>query len=155
MLLTRDMARRGVWRPAVEYLAGQAERQTGIRDYLEGEKAVQTLFAAHFGFPEMHLVLTERELKKGYADLVLAPLTSRYPGNRYGYVLEFKVLKRRRKLSESAVAKAVAAAQAQLRRYLADPVLRREPSVRYLGVALVFHGWELVEAEAVKPPDSA
>ena len=64
LLLTRDMARRGVWRPAVEYLAGQVQRHTGIRDTLDGEKAVQTLFAAHFGFSDMHLLLTERELNK-------------------------------------------------------------------------------------------
>ena len=122
VLLTLDMARKGAWRPAVEYLAGQVERHTGIRDYLAGEKAVQTLFAAHFGFSDMHLVLTERELTKGYADLVLAPMTSQYPGNRYGYVLEFKVLKRRRKLAESAVARALTAAETQLRQYLAEPV---------------------------------
>ena len=82
-------------------------------------------------------------------------MTSQYPGNRYGYVLEFKMLKRRRKLAESAVAKALRAAQTQLRQYLADPWLRRERSVRYLAVALVFHGWELVAAEAVEGPDSA
>ena len=47
--LTRDMAYEGAWRPAVEYLSGAVARQTAIRDYLDGEKVVQTFFAAYFG----------------------------------------------------------------------------------------------------------
>ena len=34
--------------------------------------------------------------------------------------------------------------------YLADPGLRRRyPSVRHIGLAVVFHGWELAACEAV------
>ena len=40
----------------------------------------------------------------------------------------------------------------QLRGYLADECLRRDPSVRYIGMALVFHGWELAWCEAASPP---
>ena len=43
----------------------------------------------------------------------------------------------------------MAAAVAQLRRYLADERLARGyPEVAFTGVALVFRGWELVHCEA-------
>ncbi|MCY4634273.1 MAG: hypothetical protein OXG04_07185 [Acidobacteria bacterium] len=38
-------------------------------------------------------------------------------------------------------------ARAQLRGYLADEALRRR-SVRYVGLAVVFHGWEMAVCEA-------
>ena len=43
-------------------------------------------------------------------------------------------------------------AREQLAGYLADEGLRRlAPSVRHVGLAVVFHGWELAESEAVEP----
>ncbi len=69
---------------------------------------------------------------------------------RYGYVLELKHLKRSETLDESLVADKVQEAVLQVRSYLADPSLRRRyPSVQHLGLAMVFHGWELIAYEAV------
>ena len=42
----------------------------------------------------------------------------------------------------------------QLRGYLADPALRGEPAVRHIGLALVFHGWELAACEALGDRDT-
>ncbi len=39
-------------------------------------------------------------------------------------------------------------ARAQLRGCLADEALRRRSSVRYVGLAVVFHGWEMAACEA-------
>lgn len=37
-----------------------------------------------------------------------------------------------------------------MRRYVADERLARQyPTVRFTGLAVVFHGWELTHAEAV------
>ena len=39
----------------------------------------------------------------------------------------------------------------QVRGYLADPDLqRRYPSVQHIGLAMVFHGWELAAYEGVE-----
>ena len=54
-----------------------------------------------------------------------------------------------RRRHESAVAARLHEARAQLEGYLADPALRGEPAVRHVGLAVVFHGWELAACEAV------
>ncbi|MDE0448993.1 MAG: hypothetical protein OXH96_20195 [Spirochaetaceae bacterium] len=43
-------------------------------------------------------------------------------------------------------------ATAQLERYLADERLARQfPGVRFIGLIVVFHGWEMVFCDAVRP----
>ena len=146
--LVVDMAYRGAWRPALEFLAAAIAAQTGIRDYLDGEKVVHAFLAAHFSIVGHFLIHSERELNKGYADLHLEPFLARYPDVRYGYVLEIKYLKRGEAADEPAVGARLREARAQLRRYLADEALRRQSSARYVGLAVVFHGWEMVACEA-------
>ena len=65
-------------------------------------------------------------------------------------MIEVKYLKRRESLDESVVAEKMREAADQVRRYLADESLRRRhPSVRHVGLAVVFHGWEMAACEAV------
>ena len=150
--LTGDMAYDGAWRPLVEYLSGAVARQTAIRDYIDGEKVVQAFFAAYLGLTDHFVLHSERELSKGYADLHLEPLLPRHPDMGYGYLIEFKYRKRGEKLDEAGAAEAGRRALDQLRGYLADERLQRDPRVRYIGMALVFHGWELAWCEAVSLP---
>ena len=147
------MARDGEWRPAVDYLAAAVRRQTSVRDYVQGERLLQGFLAAYLGATSCFVFHTGQELGKGYADMVLAPLTTRYPSLRRGYVVELKYLKRGSKASARS---ALAAAKDQLRGYLADERLTRQhPTVRFTGLALVFSGWELAAAEAVDAPSAA
>ena len=150
--LVRRMAYKGEWRLAVEYIATAMAEQTGIRDYIDGEKVVQAFLAAHFSVVGQFLIHSERELNKGYADLHLEPFVAQYPDIGYGYVMEVKYLKRSERVEESVVAETLRGAREQLADYLADEGLRRRaPSVRYVGLAVVFHGWELAACEAVEP----
>ena len=129
-------------------LADALRRQTSVRDYVQGERLLQGFLAAYLGAASCFVFHTERELGKGYADMVLTPLTVRHPSLHRGYVVELKYLKRSD--SEALAHAALAAAKDQLRGYLADERLERHhPSVRFTGLALVFRGWELVAAEAV------
>ena len=74
----------------------------------------------------------------------------------YGYVIELKYVKRSESLDESLAAEKVQEAGRQLRGYLADPRLRRHyPTVRHIGLAVVFHGWEMVAYEAVDDAEVA
>ena len=148
--LVRQMAYYGTWQPALDFLRDALAEQTGIRDYMDGEKVVHGFVAAHLSMVNHFLLHSEYELNKGYADLYLEPFLSQYPDMGFGYVLELKYLKRSASLDESVVADKVQEAVGQLRSYLADPSLpRRYPSVRHIGLAVVFHGWELVAYQAV------
>ena len=148
--LVRKMAYEGAWRPALDFLREALIEQTGIRDYLDGEKVIHGFVAAHFSMVNQFLLHSEYELNKGYADLYLEPFVAQYPDLRYGYVVELKYLKRGESLDDSLVAAKMQEAEQQVRGYLADPGLRRRyPSVRHVGLAMVFHGWELVAWEEV------
>ena len=77
---------------------------------------------------------------------------ARYPYLRRGYLIELKYIRRSETLDSAGVAAAAAQANAQLLRYLADERLaRRFPGVRFIGLTVVFHGWELVYCDAVTP----
>ena len=152
--LIRAMAYHGEWYPLVEHLATALANQTGIRNYIDGERTVQAFLAAYLGMTEHFVLRSERELGKGFADLHLEPVAARQTGATHGYVIEIKYLKRSETPDEAAVHAGLERAKEQLRHYLADEGLRRsEPLVRHTGLALVFHGWELVASEAVENPE--
>ena len=148
--LAQEMAYDGAWQPALDFLRDALAEQTGIRDYMDGEKVVHGFVAAHLSLSQYFLLHSEYELNKGYADLYLEPFVAQYPDMQFGYVLELKYLKRRTSLDESVVAAKVGEAVEQVRSYLADSSLaHRYPSVRHIGLAVVFHGWELVAYQAI------
>ncbi len=152
--LTRRMALDGDWRPAVERLSKAVTEHTGIRDYIQGEKVLQGFLAAYLSASEYFVFHTEKELAKGYADIVLVPLEARYPGMRHGFVIELKYLSRGPE-TEARVTAVAESALAQLRAYLADSRLARQyPDVEFKGVALVFRGWELAHGDEVAVADA-
>ena len=111
---------------------------------------MQGFLAAYLNVTDYFMFHSERELGGGYADIYLEPFLVRYPGLRFGYVIEIKYLPRRESAPDTRAAAVVRDATAQLRRYLADERLTRGfPSVRFVGLAIVFHGWQLVRCDAV------
>ena len=148
--LMMRMANKGDWRPAFEFLREAIAAQTGVRDYIAGEKVVQGFLAAYLSVTDYYVFRSEAELGKGHADISLEPLVARYPHLRVGYLIELKYLARSGPAHETRVAASVGEATAQLRRYLADERLARQfPGVRFVGLAVVFHGWEMVFCDAV------
>ena len=148
--LLMAMANEGEWRPVLEFLGEAIARQTGIRDYIAGEKVIQGFLAAYLSVTDYFVFRSEPELGKGHADISLEPLVARYPHLRVGYLIELKYLARGDPADEARVATAAGEATAQLRRYLADERLARQfPAVRFTGLAVVFHGWEMVFSDAV------
>ena len=148
--LAQAMAYDGAWQPVLDFLRDALAEQTGIRDYMDGEKVVHGFVAAHLSLSQYFLLHSEYELNKGYADLYLEPFVAQYPDMQFGYVLELKYLKRSESLDETVVADRIQEAVEQVRSYLADSSLaHRYPSVRHIGLAVVFHGWELVAYQAI------
>ena len=150
------MANEGEWRPALEFLSEAIAQQTGIRDCIAGEKVLEPragalgFLAAYLSVTDYYVFRSEAELGKGYADISLEPLLARFPHLRVGYLIELKYLPRGEPAGEARVAVAVSEATVQLRRYLADERLARQfPGVRFTGLAVVFHGWELAFCDAV------
>lgn len=144
--LIRAMAYQGDWEPVFRFLAAEVDKQTSIRDYLTGEKVVQTFLLAYLNVTDYYLTRTEEEMGKGFADLYLEPFWQKYPEVRYGYLMELKYVPRS-EWSEARGHQELEAAQTQLRQYAGDP--RTQHSQRLICVALVFCGWELKIAQAI------
>ena len=148
--LLRRMANEGAWEPVVAFLRDALAAQTGVRDYMGGEKVIQGFLAAYLSVTDHFVFRSDAELGKGHADICLEPLVARYPHLRHGFLIELKYIKRSGDRVAPRVAAAVAEASAQLGRYLADARLARQyPGVRFIGLAVVFHGWEMAGCEPV------
>ena len=153
--LMSAMANAGAWRPVFEFLRDAVAAQTGIRDYIAGEKVLQGFLAAYLSVCPYFVFRSEAELGKGYADIALEPLLARYPHLRRGYLIELKYVKRSDPLDPQRLDAAARTAAGQLRSYLADDRLARQyPAVRFIGLVLVFHGWELVRCDAVETAEA-
>jgi len=148
----REMAYEGNFKPVFEFLAFEINRQTRIRDYIEGEKVIQGFFMAYFGLFDFYLSLSEKELNKGYADIVLKPFYLKYPDIGYAYLFEFKYIPRTNDKIELAakLKKKIEDSKNQLLKYSGDGNLEQILHTgRYGDVTLkkgvvVFHGWEMV-----------
>ncbi len=119
----KEMAFSGKWKPLIVYLAEQMEASMGIRDLITGEKAVQAFLNVYLGLSSLYLVYSEKELKKGYADLVLEPFLAQYPGLKYSYLIEIKYIKPQGKKKEAMPGKIKTIkeeAESQLNKYSRD-----------------------------------
>ncbi len=147
--LMSGMAYDGEWRPVFEYFAEEVKAQTSIRDYLEGEKAVQTLHLVYMNLTNYFVIYPEQELNKGYGDLWMSPNFLNHPEMRYSYVVEFKYVKH--DAGEAEVAAKLEEAREQLRQYAGDgrhAQAKGHTTLRY--IAVVYRAWELAALEEVQ-----
>ncbi|MDM8551298.1 PD-(D/E)XK nuclease domain-containing protein [Desulfobacterales bacterium HSG2] len=140
------MAYKGEWEPVFRFLADEVEKQTSVRDYLEGEKVVQTFLLAYLNVTDYYLTRSEEEMGKGFADLWLEPFESKYPDLKYAYLIELKYLKRSEFSEENKKAQ-LTKAEGQLTKYAADERVVRRSGTTLKCLTLVFSGWELKAAE--------
>ena len=63
--LLMRMANEGEWRPAFEFLGEAISRQTGIRDYIAGEKVVQGFLAAYLSLADYYVFRSEASWARG------------------------------------------------------------------------------------------
>ena len=155
--LMSRMAYDGEWCPVFEYFAEEIREQTSVRDYIEGEKAVQTFHLVYMNLTNYFVIWPERELNKGYADLWMSPNLLNHPEMGYGYVVEFKYL--RHDASDGEVAAKLEEARGQLRQYAGEgkaaalcgrtkaAALCGRTKVRY--IAVVYRAWELAALEEI------
>ena len=150
-ILIRGMAYNGEWKPVFQFLADEVKKQTSIRDYLTGEKVVQTFLLAYLNVTDYYVTRTEEEMGKGFADICLEPFSAKYPDVNYGYLIELKYLART-DFSEDKQHAALADAKKQLKQYAADErLIKRNQGTGLKCLALVFCGWEMKAAEEYDP----
>jgi hypothetical protein len=141
--LITQMAFQGDWKPFFEFLAEQIEKQTAIRDYLNGEKVIQGFLLAYLNVADFYITQSESEMNKGYSDIYMEPFLSKYPDLEYSYLIELKYLTRS-EYCEDKLQEKIIAAQKQLDQYAAsDRVKCSIGSTQLIRIILVYKGWEL------------
>jgi hypothetical protein len=145
--LVRHMAYQGEWQPVFQFLAQEVEKQTSIRDYLSGEKVVQTFLLAYLNVTDYYITRTEEEMGKGFVDLYLEPF--KYDKVKYAYLIELKYIKRS-EFTKELLKDKIEEAKNQLQQYAGDSrVQAGNRGVNLKLVMLIFSGWELVHSEVV------
>jgi hypothetical protein len=141
--LITQMAFQGDWKPFFEFLAEQIEKQTAIRDYLNGEKVIQGFLLAYLNVADFYITQSESEMNKGYSDIYMEPFLSKYPDLEYSYLIELKYLTRS-EYCEDKLQEKIKDAQEQLDQYAAsDRVKCSIGSTKLIRIILVYKGWEL------------
>ena len=143
------MAYKGDWEPVFRFLADEITHQTSIKDYLTGEKVIQTFLLAYLNVVDYYIMRSEEEMGKGYADLSLEPFFAKYPEMNYAYLIEIKYITRKNWAEVRQTAQ-LDDARAQLQQYAGDDrVIRTSRGATLKCLVLVFNGWELTLAEEV------
>jgi len=83
-----EMAFAGRWHPLIDYLAQRMESSIGLRDLINREKAVQAFLNVYLGLSPLYIIHSEKELNKGFADLVLEPFLARFPAIKYSFLIQ-------------------------------------------------------------------
>ncbi len=144
--LIRNMAYNGEWEPVFRFLAQEVEKQTSVRDYLGGEKVIQTFLLAYLNVTDYFITRSEAEMGKGFAGLYLEPFLAKYPALNYAYLIEVKYIKRS-EFTDEKMKEQLAEAKTQLKKYAADEeIIRRCGGAELKRIALVLSGWELKAA---------
>ena len=144
--LVKGMALRGEWEAVFRFFARELERQSAIREFIDGEAHVKGFLLAYLGLTQGYVLFPEHESSKGYADFYMMPDLLHQPDIAYSYIVEVKYAKR--DASEEDIASLKKEAAEQLVRYAADEkVLRTKGGTKLELITLVFKGWELIIAE--------
>lgn len=144
--LVKEMALRGEWEPVFRFFARELERQSAIREFIDGEAHIKGFLLAYLGLTQGYVILPEHESSKGYADFYMMPDLLHQSDIAYSYIVEVKYA--RRDASDADIALLKRDAAEQLRRYATDEkVLRTKGNTRLELITLVFKGWELVVLE--------
>jgi hypothetical protein len=143
--LMSKMAYKGKWEDLFEYITGRMKESMNLRDLITGEKSIQAFLNVYLGLSNLYIIHPEKELNKGYADLVMEPFLARYEGIKYAYLLEIKYFKADEKPMKSKIQKIRAAAAEQLKKYSIDEKFKKNiVKTTLIKLVLIFSGHKLV-----------
>jgi hypothetical protein len=141
--LFKFLAYDGKWEDLIDYLAEEMKKQSAVRDYIDGEKAIQTFLRVYLSFPNYYITKTEAELNLGYSDILMLPNLPSYPDMEFSCLFEIKYIKVS-DFTEELLQKKIKDAEEGLRKYGEDHSLFKQIGTTGLIKAiLVFCGSEL------------
>ena len=151
----KEMSFSGISKPAFEFIENDMNKLTSIRDFRNREQDIKAFFLIYFGFYDFYQVISEIEMNKGYADIILSPNTILYKQIKYAYLIEFKYLPRKIKKKDLAphLEQKIQEAKTQLNKYIEDDKAKKLFSLPPNGIVqlkkiiIVFHGWKMVFCE--------
>jgi len=147
--LFKEMAYKGKWEDLIDYLASEMKEQTSLRDYIQGEKCIQTFLRVYLNVTNYYITKTEPELNKGYGDILLLPNLPVFPDMGYSYIFEIKYIKVK-DFTEKELERKLREGKEVLLKYGEDEDLKRlTGSTELIKIVLVFSGVELKCREKV------
>ncbi len=148
--LMKAMAMEGKWRPLFDYLAGRMRESMNLRDLITGEKSIQAFLTVYLGLSQLYILHGEKELNKGFADILLEPFRARYAEIGYSYLLEIKYLKAGEKPSQQVLNKLREQSVRQLEQYGLDGNLAKvTEKTTLVKLSLIFSGPDLISIHRV------
>jgi hypothetical protein len=143
--LMSDMAYNGTWNPLFEFITNRMRESLALRDLITGEKAVQTFLNVYLGLSDLFIIHTEKELNKGFADLVMEPFLAKYDGIKYSFLLEIKYVKAGLKSEDPQLLTIKNQAESQLKNYSLDHKFKKTiGKTTLIKLLLIFSGHEAV-----------
>lgn len=143
--LISDMAFAGQWQPLLEFITGRMKESLGLRDLITGEKAVQTFLNVYLGLSDLFIVHTEKEMNKGFADLLLEPYKAKYPELNHSFLIELKYEKAGLTPEDPKLPSLISQAEEQAKAYALDQKFGKTiGKTQLVKLVLIFSGHEAV-----------
>ena len=143
----KEMAAKGKWKPVINYITGLMKESMGLRDLMTGEKSIQAFLNVYLGLSDLYIIHSEKEMNKGFADIVMEPFIARYPGVKYSYVIEIKYIEpgKDQEPDPAKIEQLKAAAEDQLNKYSADEKFKKNlEKTTSIKLVLIFSRHRLV-----------
>lgn len=143
--LMTDMAYDGKWQPLFEFITGRMGESMSLRDLITGEKSIQAFLNVYLGLSNLYIIHTEKELNKGFVDIVMEPFTVRYEGIKYSYLLEIKYTPTGMKPTDTKIERFKSEARKQLNSYSMDNRFKKNmEKTTIIKIILIFSGHKAV-----------
>ena len=121
-----------------------------LRDLVTGEKSIQAFLNVYLGLSDLFVLHVEKEMNKGYADMVMEPFLARYEGIKYAYILEIKYIKAGVSPDNEKVGQLKSEAEEQLKNYSIDEKFKKTiENTNLKKIVLIFSGHELIDMDDV------
>jgi len=152
--LFTDMTYKGEWENLILYLSEEMSKQTALRDYIEGEKSIQTFLRVYMNISNYYITKSESEANRGFCDILMVPRLHSFPDIPYSYMFEIKYIKKK-DFTKKMLQKKIEEAKGELDKYSEEPaLLKMIETTKLLKIILVFCGVELRHRELYKKEDS-